>query len=160
PLRITQGMEVSELLSDAPRLPVTDNLEGTGHQAPTWRGGTSSPVEGGRLRLAHLRQSLPGNVGFLRLVYGDLLLGMALLGALIGLVERRTAVIAPLPYMLAALFLYSCWVRPSPRYLAGIELFLPVLIVEGVFGPLDLIRRRDAGALARLLGVVVGAALL
>jgi hypothetical protein len=35
---------------------------------------------------------------------------------------------------------YSCWPRPDHRYLIGVFTFLPMLIVEGTLGTLDLIR--------------------
>ena len=61
-----------------------------------------------------------------------------------------------MPYSVASLFFFSCWVRPDARYLVGFHLFCAALLVEGVLGTLDLLRRLAGSgnlALARFLGV-------
>jgi hypothetical protein len=47
-------------------------------------------------------------------------------------VRHRDLVALTVPYGIAALVFYSFWVRPDPRYLAGIYLLLPLLVVAGV----------------------------
>jgi hypothetical protein len=116
-----------------------------GYPPGAWIGGTMEAVQGGGLKLANLPTVLPGNFNLLRSAYGDVLLGVALLGALVALVQRRMLFCAAVPYVVLALFFYSCWTRPDGRYLAGIHCLMPILIVEGLFGPLDLMRRFGRG---------------
>src|SRR5262249_30506820 len=70
---------------------------------------------------------------------------------------------AAVPYVVLAFFFYSCWSRPDGRYLMGVYIFLPLLMVEGALGTLDLVRRfgrLDRGENARLLAGVAAVVLL
>jgi hypothetical protein len=163
PLRPTQGMEVQGFLEAAPPPPPMAAEPRTGYPPGAWRGGVWGAVQGGGLRLAHLPRTLPGNVGLLRGAYGDVLLGVAVLGALLALVQRRLLFLAAVPYCVVALLFFSCWARPDTRYLAGIYLFMPMLVVEGVLGSLDLVRRLVRGGrrlLGQQLSLAAGALLL
>ena len=67
-------------------------------------------------------------------------------------------VLAAVPYIVAALVFFGFWSKPDWRYLVGVFVFVPMLIVEGVFGSLDLVRafgrrRRDV---AQLVAITIG----
>jgi hypothetical protein len=144
PLRATQGMELRRFLpraAAAPAPPEATTLARIGYPPGAWRGGTLQAVQGGGLRLENLPRVLPQNLGFLRQAYGDVLLGLAVWGAALALLWRRALFLAAVPYIGLALLFYSCWGRPDTRYLAGVHLLLPMLVVEGAFGTLDLVRR-------------------
>jgi hypothetical protein len=120
-------------------------------------------VQGGGLRLEHLPDVLPGNIRILRSAYGDLLLGMAVWGACLAAIRRRLLFLTAVPYSVLALLFFSCWARPDGRYLSGMFVFLPMLIVEGAFGTLDLVRRFARSGReprGRALAFVAGAALV
>jgi hypothetical protein len=160
-------MEVASLLPVGAKPLGPPPVDPAPHRAasppPAWRGGTEAPVQGGGLRLENLGRTLPGNLVLLEVAYGRVLLGLAAWGALLSLVRRRRLVLAAVPYGLAALLFFSCWTRPDQRYLAGIHLFVPMLVVEGAFGTLDVLRGLALGrrpGLARLLAVVAAGALL
>jgi hypothetical protein len=143
PLRPTQGMEVQLFQPAAAPPPVAPPPEPTprvGYPPGAWHGGTIQAVQGGGLKLQNLPNVLPGNLQLLRAAYGPVFLGMALWGALVAFVRRRTLFFAVVPYLLLAVFLYSCWSRPDGRYLSGVHCLLPMLVVEGLFGTLDLVR--------------------
>ncbi len=174
PWRFTQGMEVEGFFA-APVTPAPDppaeprvgypsGAWGGGTLSPVqWRGGTISPVQGGGLRLGNLAQVLPRNVALLRAAYGDVLLALALWGALVALVQRRVLFLAAVPYAVLALLFFSCWSRPDPRYLSGVHLLLPLLVVEGALGTSALVRsRRPAEAcwLAAGFALALGAVAL
>jgi len=172
PWRFTQGMEVEGFFA-APVTPAPDppaeprvgypsGAWGGGTLSPVqWRGGTISPVQGGGLRLGNLPQVLPQNVALLRAAYGDVLLALALWGALVALVQRRVLFLAAVPYSVVALLFFSCWSRPDPRYLSGVHLLLPLLVVEGALGTPALVRRlARAGRRAEAWGLAAGFALL
>jgi hypothetical protein len=166
PLRPTQGMEIQNFFpSAAPAAPqaAADPEPHVGYPPGAWHGGVIQAVQGGGLSLRNLPRVLPGNMQLLRSAYGDLLLGVALWGALVALVRRRILFVATVPYAVLALLLYSCWVRPDARYLSGVYCLLPMLMVEGLFGTLDLVRRlvRAGRPLdARRFALVVAAALV
>ncbi len=174
PWGFTQGMEVQGFFA-APVTPAPDppaeprvgypsGAWGGGTLSPVqWRGGTISPVQGGGLRLGNLRQVLPENVAALRAAYGDVLLALALCGALVVLVQRRMLFLATVPYAVLALLFFSCWSRPDPRYLSGVHLLLPLLVVEGALGTSALVRSRgpaEAWGLAAGFVLALGAVTL
>src|SRR6185503_19766833 len=111
-----------------PLRPLKQNV---GFPSGAWRGGTVTSVQGGGLRLAHLPLTLPGNIAIIRAAYGDLMLLVARFGVLVAAVRRRELFVVTVPYMILALLFYSCWSKPDARYLVGIFLFLPMLMVEG-----------------------------
>ena len=145
--RPTQGMEIQHFLttsaaSTAPEPPPGAALARVGFPPGAWHGGTGTAVQGGGLRLANLPRVLPANIELLRVAYGDVLLGLAIWGAFLALVQRRLLFFGPATYSVLALLFFSCWSKPdSSRYLAGVHIFLPMLIVEGTLGTLDLVRR-------------------
>jgi 4-amino-4-deoxy-L-arabinose transferase-like glycosyltransferase len=156
PLSSTQGMEATSFWSSQPK--PTDGGAGprVGEAGPRWQGGTAQPVEGGGLRIAHLAQTLPQAVTFLRRTHSDLLLALALLGALLALAGRRRLFVVCVPYVLVALVFYGCWVRFEPRYLTGVVLLVPMLVIEGLRA-LPVVVRRLARRLGRVAGVGVAA---
>ena len=148
PLRPTQAMEVERFFEKPgaaapapPPAPPTAGGPRVGYPPPGWHGGTAEAVQGGGLRLSNLPSTLPGNVGLLRSAYGDLMLAVAIWGVLVALVQRRALFVVAVPYVLVGLFFFSCWSRPDGRYLSGVFCMLPMLIVEGTLGTLDLVRR-------------------
>ncbi|TMB46309.1 MAG: hypothetical protein E6J60_16555 [Deltaproteobacteria bacterium] len=157
PWRLTQGMEVRSFLA-APSPPAAERPAEprVGYPSDAWRGGTLSPVQwhsgtvspvqGGGLRLANLPHMLPANVALMRAAYGDVLLALALWGALVALVQRRVLFLATVPYAVLAL----------------LHFLLPLLIVEGALGTAALVRRRPAEAwgLAAGFALVLGAVAL
>ncbi len=146
PWRLTQGMEAQDFFT-APAPPAADppGEPRVGYPPGAWRGGTLSPVQGGGLRLENLPQVLPENLAHLRAAYGDALLALAAWGALLALLQRRLLFLAAVPYTLLALLFFSCWSRPDPRYLSGVHLLLPLLVVEGALGTAALVRRLARG---------------
>jgi hypothetical protein len=164
PLRPTQGMEIEQFLSPtpAPSPPVAKRSR-VAYPPGAWRGGTATPVQGGGLQLANLPYVLPGNIEALRFAYGDLLLGFAVWGALLALLRRRALFLVAVPYCVAALLFFSCWGRPDVRYLVGLYVFIPMLIVEGTLGTLDVVRRlarTGRAPLARGIAAAAGGVLL
>jgi hypothetical protein len=165
--RPTQGMEIENFWTTAsaagspePAVPAGPVLARVGFPSGAWYGGTGSAIQGGGLRLANLPVILPLNLGILRGAYGDLLLGIAIWGAVLALFQRRLLFLGPVVYCLLAIPFYSCWSRPDPRYLSGVHVFMPMLIVEGVLGTLDLVRRLAAGRATVAQGVAATAAAL
>ena len=147
-LRPTQGMELDRFLPDTPPAPAATPEpapppgEGrVGYVSAAWQGGTQYGVQGGGVRLSNLPKTLPGNIALLREAYGDTLLGLAVAGALLALVQRRALFLTAVPYCVTALLLFSLWGRPDGRYLSGVFVLLPMLVVEGAFGPADLLAR-------------------
>jgi hypothetical protein len=127
---------------------------------PGWRGGVVENVQGGGLRLANLRTTLPGNLERIRQSYGPFLLTLAGVGAVVGLLVRPVFTGALLVYLAVAIPFFSCWTRPDHRYLIGVWLIIPMLVAEGALGPLDVIRRlvrRHAVEQARVLAGVMAA---
>ena len=168
PWRLTQGMEAQDFLAAppgdarAPRMGFPPGAWGAGTvETVQWRGGTLETVQGGGLRLANLPRVLPENLAELRAAYGDALLALAVLGALVALCERRMLLLAAVPYTVLALLFFSCWSKPDPRYLSGVHLLLPLLVVEGALGTPALVRRlARAGRPAEAWGLAAGFALL
>jgi hypothetical protein len=158
PLRPTQGMELQEILPAA--APPAAPSPKVGYPPGAWRGGTAQAVQGGGLRLANIRRTLPGNLELVRYSYG-VLVGLAVWGAMVALVQRRLLFLATVPYIVPALLFFSMWSRPDGRYLVGLWIFVPLLIVEGALGTLDLVRRLSRlgrGAWARGIAIAFAAA--
>jgi len=169
----TQGMELSLLPRPAAPAPPAETAtppatepttppaeEGgprVGYPSFGWRGGTAMPVQGGGLRIEHMATTLPGNWRILVNAYTPFLLGVAAWGGLIAIFRRPVLAAAGLSYCPLAFLLFSCWARPDHRYLFGICTFVPMFIVEGGLGTLDVVRllwRRRHRALARQVAIV------
>lgn len=158
PFRLTQGMEIENLLPASESQAPPPAAEGqVGYAPPAWTGGTRHGVQGGGFRLSHLPTTLPGNLQLLRQAYGDGLLVLAVLGAAFALFQRRALFLTAVPYCVFALLVFSCWSRPDGRYLSGVFVFVPMLVVAGVFGPADALARR--GPAGRALGTAAAAGL-
>ena len=141
PFRSTQGMELDQFLAPLPRSEPTPAGGAVGYPSPGWHGGTTSDVQGGGLRLANLRRTLPANLAFLIEAYTPALLAAVVWGGVVALMVRPLVFVTAVPYGIVALLLYSCWPRPDPRYLIGVNLLLPMLLVEGTVGTLDLVEK-------------------
>lgn len=138
PLRPTQMMEARGLVASAKR------PEPAGDDGRVWRlpwparaearegppGRRRLLLQGGGLRLSHLRRTLPQNLSLLAAVFGPLAGALALVGALAAVVGRRPAA-ALVGYSAVAVPFFSLWVRPDPRYLAGVLLAGALLAVDG-----------------------------
>ena len=167
PLLPTQGMELPLLPSQAPpafkrrapTTPPTSQPAGdgkVGFPSAGWHGGTLEQVQGGGLQLAHLSTTLPGNWTMLLRAYTPLLFGVAVWGAVVASVMRPMLAAGAVSYGVAAFLFFSCWPRPDFRYLIGVFVFLPMLVVEGTLGTLDLVRmvwKQHKPELARGLAV-------
>src|SRR5207302_2028872 len=144
PFRPTQAMEVERFFQSsapAPTAPAPQpDKTRIGYPPPGWHGGTIEAVQGGGLRLSNLRTTLPGNVAILRGAYGNVMLAIAIWGAVVALVRRRTLFVLAVSYVLIGLVFFSFWSRPDNRYLSGVFCMLPLLIVEGTLGTLDVVR--------------------
>jgi hypothetical protein len=169
PLLPTQGMELPLLPSLPPpppkqvpavvlppRTPAPATDEKVGFPSPGWRGGTLEQVQGGGLQLAHLSKTLPGNWALLLRAYTPLLVGVAVWGAVVATVMRPMLAAGAVSYAIVAFLFFSCWPRPDGRYLIGVFVFLPMLVIEGTLGTLDLVRllwKQHKHELARGLAV-------
>ncbi|TMB21333.1 MAG: hypothetical protein E6J71_08335 [Deltaproteobacteria bacterium] len=163
PFRSTQGMELDQFLAPLPRSEPTPAGGAVGYPSPGWHGGTTSDVQGGGLRLANLPRTLPANLAFLIEAYTPALLAAVVWGGVVALMVRPLVFVTAVPYGIVALLLYSCWPRPDPRYLIGVNLLLPMLLVEGTVGTLDLVRRlawRGRVEAARRLAFVAAAGMV
>lgn len=127
-----------------------------GYPSRGWRGGTFDQVQGGGLRLKHLETTLPGNWNILLRAYTGPILLLALFGAAMGLLFRPAFAIAAITYTIVGFVFFSCWPRPDHRYLVGLFIFLPMLIVEGVCGALDLLRLLQRGGRSDLAHILAG----
>jgi hypothetical protein len=142
-------MELDRFLPDAPPTPPAGperaaapaSESRVGYASAAWQGGTQYGVQGGGVRLSNLPTTLPGNIALLREAYGDTLLGLAVVGAVLALVQRPALFLTAAPYCVVALLVFSLWGRPDGRYLSGVFVLLPMLVVEGAFGPADLLAR-------------------
>jgi hypothetical protein len=171
PLLPTQGMELPLLPSmpvesakpaaptaaaDVP--PATETTPKVGYPSGGWRGGTKDQVQGGGLRISHLATTLPGNWRLLLAAYSPVLLGLAAWGAVVAMIVRPVLAAGAISYVTVAFLFFSCWPRADHRYLVGVFIFLAILIVEGAFGTLDLVRllwRRRQRDVARAVAVTV-----
>src|SRR5262249_29640855 len=176
PLVPTQGMELPLLPSlpppafkrprVVPSAPPATHPAGdpkVGFPSAGWRGGTFEQVQGGGLQLAHLATTLPGNWAMLLRAYTPLLFGVAVWGAVVASVMRPMLAAGAVSYSIVAFLFFSCWPRPDFRYLIGVLVFLPMLVVEGTFGTLDLVRmlwKQHKAELARGLAVFAAAVFL
>jgi len=150
-----QAIEIKPLLEQTTRA-ISDWLVPQAHASRGWHGGVWEPVQGGAWDPGNFARVFPLQVRAIRLAYGPVLLGFILLGAVVSFLVHRDLFLVAVPYAVASLLFFSCWVRPDARYLVGFHLFCATLIVEGVLGPIDLLRRlfsRGREALARFLGV-------
>ncbi|MFN8543556.1 MAG: hypothetical protein U0807_05055 [Candidatus Binatia bacterium] len=155
PLRSTQAMEIQQFLSD-----LGDLLTSTAWAAG-WHGGAFTQVQGGGLRLAYFRTTFPGVWRIILAGYGPLLVGAMALGAFAAAVRRRVLFVATVPYVVTAVLFFSCWARPDTRYLVGVWFYLPLLIVEGTVGALDLVRwiaRQERELVARVVATALALA--
>lgn len=168
PLLPTQGMELPLLPSAAPPAkdaaavpPATETTPKVGYPPGGWRGGTKDQVQGGGLRVAHLATTLPGNWRILMQAYSPVLIGLAIWGALVAAFLRPVLAAGAISYTVLAFLFFSCWPRADHRYLVGVFIFIAMMMVEGTFGTLDLVRlllRRRQREVAS--AIAVGAALL
>ena len=140
PLRATQGMEVEQFLSSPAAASDEEHVGYPPPAWPLWHGGKAA-VQGGGLRLENLRRGLPLNLRLLRGAYGEVLAAIAGWGLVLALLQRRLLFLTVVPYCIAALVFFGFWRNPQGRYLVGVWLFFPMLIVEGSLGTLDLVRR-------------------
>ncbi len=153
PLIPTQGMELPLLPALPPPVPkaavatppptaapAPEPGAKVGFPSPGWHGGTSDQVQGGGLRLAHLPTTLPGIWKMLGAAYSPFLLGVIVWGALVAAVLRPVLAAGAVSYAVVAILFFGCWPRADPRYLIGVFVFLPMLLVEGTIGTLDLVR--------------------
>src|SRR5262249_51847311 len=105
PLRPTQGMEVERFLQFSPpttlapgvRVPQGLGFPPAAWGAGPWQGGGILPVQGGALQLVNLPTTLPKVIAVLRASYGDVLIGLAIWGAVLALVRRRALFVTAVP---------------------------------------------------------------
>jgi hypothetical protein len=156
PFRATQGMEVEHFFSNA-----AEEAQGTPRVAyppGMWRGTAYAQVSGGGLRLENFPRTVRGEWKLVQDAYGPVLLGLAALGVVVGLVLRPVLVLFTVPYVVVSFLFYSCWFRPDPRYIIGAFTMIPLLIVEGVVGSVELVRviaERRGDAIARPVAAVL-----
>lgn len=180
PFRPTQAMELNSVLSRAPFaprwlasvLPAPDVAHADDGDAAANRGDGSvrrvpapSPtpfsVQGGGLRLSNFARTMPENAKTMREAIGDLLLLLAVLGAMTAL-RRPALFLLVVPYVVVAFVFFSMWTLPGPRYLTGVLLLLPLLAVEGAsFVPalMALVARRWGRLVALLVTTLLVGAL-
>ena len=139
PFAFTQGGEFVELLSWV--------LPGTAHAATE----LAVAVSGGGFRLANLAATLPGTLRLLWDSFGALLF-FAAVGIAWSVRYARGALAALLPYPMAAILFYSCWVHPDARYLAGASL---CLLAFTALGGLVVARFMQQPALGRFGPIVL-----
>lgn len=166
PFMATQSMELNKFLPSWNKPPAQpEPADGTkvGYPSPGWHGGIATQVQGGGLRLSNLSTTLPGNLALIQMVYSPLILALAMWGGIVALLIRRTLFVTAVPYVVIAVLFYSCWPRPDHRYLIGVFTFLPMLIVEGTLGTIDLIRvlwRQRYVDISRGLAIAAGIVLI
>src|SRR4030095_15811610 len=112
----------------------------TAHAAETWHGTTHTQVAGSALRLAHLAQVLPDHLALLWAAHGAALSLLAIWGVVVGALRRSPLAVVAIAYVPLAILFYSCWARAEIRYLFGVALLVPLLVVEGTLGALDLVQ--------------------
>ena len=153
PFRPTQGMEIQSFLPGTTPPPVTFGAPRIGYAPPApapqgrtrtrsglWKGGTYMQVQGGGLRIENFWRTAPAEWHFIYVSYGWVLLGLAGLGAIVALVRHPILFLFAVPYTVMAFLFYSCWASPDRRYIIGLYTMVPLLIMEGVFGSVDLVR--------------------
>ena len=119
PFSFTQGTEILYFLSLIPT-PVS-----VAHAADF-----IAPAGGG-FRMAHLGETLRGNLLVLGRSFGWLLIP-TLVGCLYALTRLRLLAAALVPYALIATVFYGFWSHPDPRYLVGVALCLQILAAFGM----------------------------
>jgi hypothetical protein len=150
PFLPTQGMELEHFFAGV-------FGPGTAHAAEPWHGTTHTQVSGSALRLAHLSEVLPENLELLWTAHGAALSLLALWGVVVAMLRGSPLAVVTLAYAPLAIVFYSCWARADIRYLFGVALLAPLLIVEGTLGTLDLAQRlydRGRSGAARTLAAV------
>jgi hypothetical protein len=155
PLKPTQGMEVQSFIPSTPAPLLRDSK--IGYPSGMWKGGSLLQVQGGGLQLKNFWTTWPTEWFFIYQGYGAVLIGLAVLGALVALVTRPALFVMTVPYILTAFFLYSCWSKADRRYIIGIYTLLPFLVAEGVCGTVELLQslvKRDEGPV-RMAGIVI-----
>jgi hypothetical protein len=179
PFLPTQGMELPLLGKPAAREPAADTQPKTpeppaaqatpdadskvAYPSPGWRGGTGASVQGGGLQIANFSKTAYGNWQLVLRAYTPLLFALAVWGALVAVLLRPMLAAGAVSYAVIAFLFYSCWPRPDFRYLIGVFVFLPMLVVEGTMGTLDLIRlcwKQHRPELARGIAVFAAGVLL
>jgi hypothetical protein len=179
PFLPTQGMELPLLGKPAaheppaesqPKAPEPAPAQATpqadskvGYPSPGWRGGTSATVQGGGLQIANFPKTAYGNWQLLLRAYTPLLFALAVWGGVVAVLLRPVLAAGAVSYAVIAFLFYSCWPRPDFRYLIGVLVFLPMLVVEGTMGTLDLVRlswKRGRHDLARGIAVFAAGVLL
>ena len=147
PFRPTQAMELNSVLSRAPSAPLTwlasvlpspqaaRAADGDAEDDGVLRtvpqpSPTPFSVQGGGLRVSNFARTMPANARTLREALGDLLLVLAMVGA-VAAVRRPVLFLLAVPYVAIAFVFFSMWTLPGPRYLTGVLLLLPLLAVEG-----------------------------
>jgi len=173
PFRPTQGMEIETFLPGSAPPPITFGKPRVGFpsqayaqgrartQSGLWKGGTTSQVQGGGLRLENFPRTAPAEWLFIFSGYGWVLIGLAAFGAIVALVRRPVIFLFAAPYAVTAFLFYSCWASPDRRYIIGLFSMVPFLITEGVFGSVDLVRliaERRGETVAKAIAVVVAIA--
>jgi hypothetical protein len=157
PFRATQGMEVERFFSNAAE-EVQWGAPRVAYPPGMWRGTAYAQVSGGGLRLENFPRTVRGEWKLVQDAYGPVLLGLAALGVVVGLVLRPVLVLFTVPYVVVSFLFYSCWFRPDPRYIIGAFTMIPLLIVEGVVGSVELVRviaERRGDAVARPIAAVL-----
>jgi hypothetical protein len=104
---------------------------------------------------------LPQNLRLLWAAHGTPLSLLALAGVAVAALRRSPLAVVALAYGPLALLFYSCWARPEVRYLFGVALLAPLLVVEGALGSLELLGRptaSDRRVRGRLAAACVAAA--
>jgi hypothetical protein len=153
PFRPTQGMELEHFLAGvvAPR---------AAHAAEGWHGTTHIQVSGNALRLVHIARVLPENLLLLWEAHGAALSLLALWGVIVAVLRRSPLAPVAIAYGPLAILFYSCWARAEIRYLFGVALLVPLLVVEGALGTLDLVQRlSDRGRIGAARALAAAAAL-
>ncbi|MBY0277276.1 hypothetical protein K2Z84_18245 [Candidatus Binatia bacterium] len=171
PLRPTQAMELNSVLSQATSAPrwlasvlTSPDVAHAGDAAAgsdaTRLAPAPSPtpfsVQGGGLRLSNFARTMPENAKTVREAMGDLVLTLALIGAVAAL-RRPVLFLLVVPYVSVAFLFFSMWTLPGPRYLTGVLLLLPLLAVEGACTVPKLVAlvAARAGRVAALLTTIV-----
>lgn len=169
PLWPPQGVEVQDVFpswekppaADAEPPPSSEHApDDRGYPSGAWRGGTAAQVQGGGFRFRNFPRTFPETIRSIADAYGAGVLIVAAWGGGLALVQRRMLVWTAMAYSVPAVLFYSCWGRADVRYLLGVHLFFPLLILEGVFGlpgVADRLRRAGHERAAVLLAVAVAA---
>ncbi|MDG2307344.1 MAG: hypothetical protein P8R42_22385 [Candidatus Binatia bacterium] len=168
PLRPTQAMELNRVLSSVDDRSDEDVLDAIARVAGPTRAHAQAAtsvadkraarlLQGGGLRLAHLRTTLPQNLDLYLSVFGPLGGALGCFGALAA-VRRLPLFLLTVPYVVVSTLFFSLWTRPDPRYLAGSILLSSLLVIYGavtVAAATDEARRRGVRTWVALGGAAV-----